>query len=157
MTSSDAGPRPATGTSPASLAGFAGRWAMARHIAHADGLRGALEGVATVAPSGPGLFTYDEDGTLRLGAAEPLRATRRYFWRSAGDAVAIFFADGRPFHRIAFGAMRPETTHLCPPDRYRVVYDFTAWPVWSAHWRVEGPRKRYEMTTTYRPAGPLGL
>ena len=137
------------GTGPGGAAAFAGRWRVARDIRHGDGLTGRLTGEAIIAPAGPGLFTYDEAGTLTLGAADPLHATRRYLWRAAEGAIDVSFEDGRPFHRISLAAFRPETVHLCPPDRYAVAYDFTDWPHWTARWQVEGPRKDYTMTTRY--------
>jgi len=140
-----------SGTAPRSLVAFLGHWSMARDIRHADGLEGRLDGTARFTRSGPGRLTCDEDGWLTLGAAAPLHATSRTLWRAAPGAIEVAFADGRPFHRIALGAGRPETVHLCPPDRYAVTYDFTGWPLWSARWRVEGPRKNYEMTTRYAP------
>lgn len=122
-----------------------------RDILHADGLTGRLDGEAAIAPAGPALCLYTEEGRLTLGLGEPLLATRRYLWRDAGDAIDISFADGRPFHRVSLAGVKADTVHLCPPDRYAVFYDFTRWPVWTARWRVEGPRKDYEMTSTYVP------
>jgi len=148
---SDPGAPIAGGTSPASVSAFLGRWRLARDILHADGLRGRLDGEARVAPAGPALCTYTEEGRLVLDAGEPLLATRRYLWRDAAGAIDISFSDGRPFHRVSLGAFCAETAHLCPPDRYAVFYDFSDWPVWTARWRVEGPRKDYEMTSTYTP------
>lgn len=142
----------AGGTSPAGAAAFAGRWSMTRDIIHGDGLTGRLVGEAVIAPTGPGLWRYSESGELTLGASEPFRATRDYLWRAAEKAIDVSFADGRPFHRIELSALTPATVHLCDPDRYAVAYDFTLWPEWSARWQVEGPRKDYTMTTTYRPA-----
>ena len=151
VTTRETGTPLAAGTSPSGVGAFAGRWSIEREIVHFDGLNGRLTGTATIAPSGPGLYTYDETGTLTLGDAEPLHATRRYLWRTAEQAIDVSFADGSPFHRIALGAFRPETVHLCPPDRYAVTYDFTRWPLWTSRWRVEGPRKDYVMTSAYAP------
>ena len=143
---------PGTNEWPKTAAGFVGRWAVSRDIRHADGLTGTFAGTATIVAAGPGRFTYDEDGTLTLGASEPLRATRRYLWRAAGQGINISFADGAPFHRVDLSGPRTATVHLCDPDRYAVAYDFTGWPVWTARWDVTGPRKAYEMTSTYTKA-----
>ena len=140
------------GASPSGVAAFAGRWILNRDIRHVDGLTGRFEGVAEILPAGPGLYSYEERGTLTLGLSEPLHATRRDLWRAAEGAIDISFGDGRPFHRVDLGGLRPETVHICPPDRYAVAYDFTAWPEWTATWRVEGPRKDYVLTSHYRPA-----
>jgi hypothetical protein len=63
----------------------------------------------------------------------------------------VLFADGRPFHAFDPGAARPEAAHDCPPDLYRVRYDFSDWPDWQAAWEVRGPRKDYRMVSRYAP------
>jgi len=46
----------------------------------------------------------------------------------------------------------PAAEHDCPPDHYRVRYDFRSWPRWQADWRVRGPRKDYTLGSAYQPA-----
>ncbi len=79
-----------------------------------------------------------------------MKATRRYVWASAGNSVEVAFEDMRPFHSIPLGTPTPGTTCLCPPDRYEVSYDFSAYPEWTSTWDVEGPRKAYRMISTFR-------
>lgn len=134
-----------------SLSALEGTWRLSREIVHADGTRGRFTGTARFGHSGP-RFVQEEEGTLDLGQGTPLRATRRYLWRRAGDRLDCFFEDGRPFHSVPLGALMHETVHLCDPDRYAVAYDFTGWPVWTSRWQVEGPRKDYVMTSEYRRA-----
>jgi hypothetical protein len=64
----------------------------------------------------------------------------------------VLFADGRFFHRFDAEDPAPAAAHDCPPDLYRVRYDFRPWPRWQAEWRVTGPRKDYAMVSRYRPA-----
>ena len=40
--------------------------------------------------------------------------------------------------------------HPCGADLYRVEYDFSRWPEWSAVWDVSGPRKNYTMESRFR-------
>lgn len=129
------------------LLDFVGEWLISRVIedARAD-TTGHLQGRAWLRPDGPGLV-YDEQGELRLPGAAPLTATRRYLWRPAQDGIEVMFDDERPFHRITSDGV---DVHDCPPDLYRVAYDFEGWPKWSARWAVSGPRKDYAMTTMYR-------
>ena len=139
------------------LGDFAGRWRLTRRIVHDDGARAAFEGLATLAPDGEGL-RYEEEGVLRLPGAPPMTATRTHLWRPAPEGVAVLFADGRPFHRIDLSAARPEAVHPCGADLYRVAYDFTAWPDWSAVWRVDGPRHAYRLASRHAPlAGRAAL
>ncbi|PRX29760.1 hypothetical protein SAMN05216257_11021 [Meinhardsimonia xiamenensis] len=133
------------------LEDFAGRWRLAREIEDfAAGHVVRFSGEALFAPEEGGALALTEEGTLTLPGATPLKASRRYLWRAGqGGAIEVLFADGRPFHVIAPGA-KPEAEHLCPPDHYRVAYDFTGWPDWRAVWRVRGPRKDYRMQSLYR-------
>ena len=129
---------------------FAGRWSLSRQIddRHSGGT-GTLTGVADFTPEGDRLL-YSETGQLRIGDAPPMEATRRYIWRAAEDRIEVLFDDGRPFHFFTASGQGEGTDHLCGADLYRVSYDFTNWPEWSAQWTVQGPRKDYVMMSRYR-------
>ncbi|RBP93682.1 hypothetical protein DFO80_105106 [Rhodobacter sp. 140A] len=129
------------------LSDFAGEWTIAREIEQAGAGTARFEGRACFTPEGAGL-AYHEAGTLTLPGAAPMRAGRDYLWREEGAEIAVFFSDGRPFHR--FDPAAPAAQHWCDPDDYRVRYDFAAWPDWRAEWRVSGPRKAYTMRSLYR-------
>jgi hypothetical protein len=135
------------------LMAFEGDWTIERRIEDIRaGRPGRLDGAARFAP-GEGGLVYDETGLLTLGDGPAASASRRYLWRDAGaGAIEVRFADGRFFHRFYGDEDRPAGVHDCPPDQYRVRYDFTGWPRWTAEWRVRGPRKDYVTVTTYRPA-----
>lgn len=135
------------------LADFTGRWSVDRWIEDRRAGQGArFSGTATLAPDPNGLL-YTETGTLHLPGQEPIHAIRRYLWRAAAQgAIAIHFEDGRPFHAFRPEG-RPRAAHDCGPDTYRVAYDFTRWPDWSATWEVSGPRKDYTARTRYSPCG----
>ena len=145
-------------TSPAAirLTGFAGRWALARRIDdRLAGRSGTFTGSATFTPDAEGL-TYDETGSLTLGDAPPLTATRRYLWRQDGPRITVLFADGRAFHSFDPASTTAEAGHWCDPDTYHVTYDFAGWPDWTATWDVAGPRKDYRMVSRYCRSGALG-
>lgn len=141
---------------PASLFSFVGRWSLTREIRHADGRIDRMTGTCTFARSGPQVL-QDEEGWLETGSGR-FRASRRYVWKEARGQLNVHFADMRPFHSIPLGVLRPETVHLCAPDRYQVAYDFANWPVWCSVWTVEGPRKAYEMESRFalEEVAPLG-
>ncbi len=131
------------------LADFEGAWRLDRVIEDRKaGLTGRLSGQAVWEP-GQGGLVLTESGELRYGDGAPLRAERRYLWRDESDGIAVYFEDGRPFYW--FSATEGDAHHDCPPDDYRVSYDFSGWPDWSARWTVRGPRKDYVMTSRYRP------
>jgi len=144
-------------TAPRRLQDFAGRWAIDRRIEDAQSGE-ILEGCGTVefraAPDG-GLI-YDETLWLRFPGRPAVHGTRRYLWRAAGAEIAVFFEDGRPFHRIALGGTAACDSHDCAPDLYRGDYDFSSWPDWSVRWRAAGPRKDYVSTTVFRRTASAG-
>ena len=135
------------------LADFLGLWAIDRKITNAIGPHGHLNGWAEFTPDEGGLVCT-ERGTLHMQGQPPSAASRQTLWRTEGAEIAVFFADGRAFHRFDPATARPSAHHNCPPDLYLVQYDFSDWteatPVWQTHWKVGGPRKAYTMQTHYR-------
>lgn len=136
------------------LEAFAGDWRVEREI---EDLRGGQDGRfvghAGFVPAPEGL-RYREAGTLTLGGGAAMTATRDYLWRDGGaGAIEVLFGDGRFFHRFLPEEPDPVAEHACPPDTYRVRYDFRRWPRWQAVWRVSGPRKDYAMVSRFRRAG----
>ncbi|NNF92608.1 MAG: trigger factor [Boseongicola sp.] len=129
-----------------------GAWTLTRTISHADGAEHRFDGTAVFRWDVSGLI-QDEEGVLSATDGRPgLRATRRYLWREDKKTVDILFEDGRRFHSIPLGVDRPEAVHECPPDTYRVAYDFGDPAAWTARWHVSGPRKDYVMKSRYRRA-----
>jgi hypothetical protein len=90
-----------------------------------------------------------------MGDGPVLSAERKYLWLPDGAEVEVRFEDGRSFHRFRPEGRAPGTDHPCGRDLYRVVYDFTAWPRWTAEWIVTGPAKDYRMLSAYAPREPL--
>ncbi len=130
------------------LSDFAGIWQVNRVIDdRLSSQTGRFTGRASFAPAGDVLI-YEETGQLTLGTSAPYAATRSYIWRSDGRLIHVDYADGRPFH--GFDPAIPTADHHCPPDNYRVSYDFSRWPDWLATWQVTGPRKDYKMTSRYQ-------
>jgi hypothetical protein len=136
------------------LEAFAGLWVIERDIEDVRaGRAGRFAGTARFAPVADGL-AYHEEGTLALDGTRPMRAARRYLWRDGGaGTIEVLFEDGRLFHRFCADEPEPAAEHECPPDRYRVRYDFARWPRWRAEWRVSGPRKDYGIVSRFSPAG----
>jgi len=131
------------------IADFEGRWRIARRIEDQwMSTTGLFEGVARFTADGQGL-SYREVGELRLPQEAPMAASRNFLWREDGDGIAVFYADGAPFHRIAGDAPVVQAWHACGQDDYEVSYNFTRWPDWRAIWRVRGPRKDYVSITDY--------
>jgi len=130
---------------------FEGRWRVARRIEDEwMGSNCLFDGVVRFTPDGAGL-TYSEVGELKLPKEAPIPAQRKLLWRRADDGIAVFFDDGRPFHRIAAGARVVQDWHDCEPDSYEVTYNFTRWPKWRMIWKVCGPRKDYVSISDFQP------
>tara|TARA_R110000850_G_scaffold8150_4_gene30246 strand:+ start:751 stop:1173 length:423 start_codon:yes stop_codon:yes gene_type:complete len=129
------------------LAQLSGKWQVARVIRHADGTTARFSGTADWSPDATGL-RCDEIGSLTIGAMAPVSGNRTTLWQARDNAIAVAFADARPFHVIGPGP-RPAATHDCTPDTYCLTYDFTLWPRWSVRWHVIGPRKDYRALTRY--------
>lgn len=133
------------------LADLAGGWRLSRQIFdHRCARQGRFAGECHWRPDAIG-YRQDEAGILSLGDAPPMQAHRRYLWRADGAGLAVFFADGRPFHRIAPGQLSDR--HHCAPDCYDVTYDFSRWPDWTQSWRVQGPRKDMTIHSRFQRLG----
>ena len=135
------------------LQAFAGTWEVERNIEDVRaGRTGHFAGRARFTPAAAGL-AYNEVGTLTLEGAAPMQASRRYCWRDGGaGTIEVWFEDGRFFHRFCADEPEPAAAHDCPPDHYRVRYDFARWPRWQAEWHVRGPRKDYGILSRFSPA-----
>lgn len=129
---------------PRTLADFEGGWQLHRSVLQEHGPPAQFEGRALWFPAGDGL-DYVETGTLEIAGQGRFVAERRYHWASD---LRVYFDDGRFFHQVP--AQGGEADHWCDPDHYDVVYDFAAWPRFSAVWVVRGPRKSYRMVSEFR-------
>ena len=135
------------------LKDFLGAWKLDRVIDDARaGQRMVLSGNAVFSPNASGL-RCEETGMLNVPEQPPMEARQTTFWQPCDAGIAVFFADGRPFHEFPLERVA-DVHHDCPPDDYRGRYDFTVWPRWTLSWRVRGPRKDYAMLSTYQRLGP---
>lgn len=133
---------------PTRIEEFEGRWLLTKEITDRRGPEARFEGDARI-EEGPTAWAYVETGTLTLGAGEGISAERRYCWTASTAGIEVAFDDGRPFHVLPLTG--GDALHDCPPDTYRVRYDFGGWPLhWTATWHVTGPRKDYDMVCRYQ-------
>ncbi|HJW00066.1 MAG TPA: DUF6314 family protein [Arthrobacter sp.] len=121
----------------------AGHWTVERQLLdRAAGTRGTFAGVVHFSPTDDGGLGFREEGTMRWPTFTG-PATREYLLKPAGqpDALDVFFADGRPFHRMSFTPEASNDNHWCDPDTYRVAYAMEGPDRFSYTWDVTGPRK----------------
>lgn len=128
------------------LDSFSGFWHITRDIRDDRGPDAHFTGCAEFTRCADGLW-MQERGQMQMGG-QSFNATRRYLWARDGAGIAVLFEDGRLFHRF-HPAERTAADHWCDPDAYAVRYEFTQWPLWSATWNVQGPRKSYRMTSHF--------
>ena len=133
---------------------FEGLWTLHRTIDDRQGRQtGNFRGTAMFSLAEPGTLRYHETGDMRFGGDGPVfRAERKYEWQFGEKDVCVVFDDGSAFHSFVPNGQVPGTTHLCGNDLYNVTYDFLAWPIWTATWKVVGPRKNYTSVSSYAPA-----
>ncbi|MEM8822370.1 MAG: DUF6314 family protein [Pseudomonadota bacterium] len=126
------------------LADLIGTWRTNRVIRHADGSVARFSGETTWRREDDHVRCMETGRLTQSGRS--FEAERQTLWTESEAGLDIRFADGRPFHTLDGTG---QAIHHCPPDIYRLRYDMSAWPKWSVHWRVTGPRKVYRAVTRY--------
>ena len=135
-----------------------GEWDVVREVRdYRSGRTGTFRGTARLAPepaAGAGVvLSYRERGELTFGGHSG-PASRSLSYRERPDGAAdVRFADGRPFYRLDLRGGHWQAEHLCGADRYVVFLRVLSGDSFTETWRVTGPAKDYEMTTTYVRTG----
>lgn len=129
---------------------LSGSWSMDRLVIdHARTTIGRLRGNAIFRPSGPHLL-YEERGTLILGEHRgQAEQTYRYDFNEGDGRALVRFRDGRLFHDLDLSSGQDRPRHACPPDIYEGVFLALGPSAWRTEWKVSGPRKDYDLVTTY--------
>jgi hypothetical protein len=129
---------------------LSGSWSVDRLVIdHARTTIGRLRGKATFRPSGRDLL-YEERGTLIFGEHRgQAEQTYRYDFPEGDGRALVRFRDGRPFHDLDLSTGQDRPRHVCPPDIYEGVFVALGPSAWRTEWKVTGPRKDYDLVTTY--------
>ncbi|BCJ51335.1 hypothetical protein Asp14428_28100 [Actinoplanes sp. NBRC 14428] len=134
-----------------------GEWTVRRVILdHRAGAEGSFTGRARFTREPGGTLRYAEEGEVSIGEHRG-PATRELTYQQCDDGtVDVRFADGRAFYRLDLDGDRWHATHPCDPDHYTVTGRITGPDGFTEHWHAVGPRKDYELATTYArvTAGP---
>lgn len=142
------------GPSPAGTTA-AGKWAVERHLLdRSAGTRGTFTGVVLFAQTDDDALILREEGTMRWPTFTG-PASREYLLKPADrpDVLDVFFADGRPFHRMSFTPAANLDQHWCDPDTYRVAYTYESPDFFSYTWDVSGPRKDLLLSSVLKRHG----
>jgi hypothetical protein len=145
------------------LSFFVGTWTVERSIDdHRSGISGHFQGQALLV-AGPGAeaarpgaaaaplarASYQETGELRFGAhAGPARRGLDYVRQ--GGAVMLYFTNGRPYVDLDLRSGTWRAEHPCAADLYEVTTIVRSPDELQELWRVRGPDKNYDATTTLR-------
>jgi hypothetical protein len=135
-----------------------GEWDVVRAVRdHRSGKIGAFRGTARLVPEPGGsagiVLSYREQGELTF-AGHRGPAGRSLSYRERPDGAAdVRFADGRPFYQLDLRAGHCQAEHQCGADRYVVFLRVVSDDSFTETWRVTGPAKDYEMTTTFVRTG----
>jgi hypothetical protein len=125
-------------------------WRLERRITdHLARTAGSFAGSATVRAAGR-RARYEERGRLRFGGYDGQAHRRLDLVATAGGAVAVQFADGRPFFELDLVNGTCVAVHPCRQDRYELDFEVRSPDVLLERWRVTGPLKDYEAQTTWR-------
>lgn len=134
----------------------AGAWRIERRIDdRRAGTTGAFAGEGLFEAGGSDILRYREHGVLTVDGAR-FPAARDYLWTFAEGGADVAFGDGRPFHRLQPEGHTATAWHDCPPDLYRVRYDFETPHRWRQVWVVTGPRKDYTSESVFTRLHPSG-
>lgn len=127
-----------------------GNWEVDRIVIdRALAMTGGLQGQATFRHRAAGLL-YEEHGTLTFGEHHG-RAEQSYLYEfPEGDRRAsVRFRDGRAFYELDLSRGQDHVRHVCGTDVYDGVFIALSSTAWQSEWKVSGPRKAYDLLTTY--------
>lgn len=133
-----------------------GSWRIERTLKdHRSGTRGTFNGMASVADQRPCSSSllrvrahYEEIGELHWGPHQSSAHRSLRFVRRDDAILAMHFSDGRPFIDVDLRAGAWRSNHVCGDDRYEFTTRVMSPNVFEERWRVRGPTKDYDATTT---------
>ena len=141
-------------------------WTVRKDLAYErGGVSSTFEGVATLTAFDDGAragVLCSEAGTLALPGGDVESRSHTLFCYD-GDRLELRFVDdpavaaSRPFAASATwsdATTCADLVHPCGPDVYEGTVDFGDGAAWRQVWRVDGPRKRGVVTTTYERKTP---
>lgn len=140
------------------LAYLAGWWRAERVITDfRSGTPGVFTGTVSFTtlgdPASPGALAYREEGELEYGRHRGPASRSLLYLPAADGAVAVRFADGRPFYRLDLRSGICHADHPCGEDSYHATVRLLGPGAYTEQWRVTGPGKDYLMTTTLTRTG----
>jgi hypothetical protein len=99
------------------------------------------------------VLAYQEDGELRFGSHRGPASRSLLYLGLADGSADVRFADGREFYRLDLRSGACSARHPCRADQYLATVTRLSPDSFTETWRVVGPAKDYELTTTYTRDG----
>jgi hypothetical protein len=101
---------------------------------------------------------YSERVSIEMQAGDRMEGSRKYLYcRTDAGFDVLFEETGRLYQSLQFrregSLLLAEAVHDCGMDRYESEYRIHGQDHFTVRDVVRGPRKDYEMTTTYRRIG----
>ena len=117
---------------------------------------GTLDGRAIFQNSSdnPNTLLYNESGLFLTATGAKLNFFKKYYYQYTAtpiDSISVLFSDGRFFHMLHFEDCSTEAQgyHLCVQDTYKALYRFINPGMFELIYTVDGPKKKYTITTTF--------
>ncbi len=111
-----------------------------------------MEGTASFNPITESEFHYEEKGLLTVSEKKQFNATQNYIYRLESGQIQVYFNEKPPRLFLSLQFVQDqvaEASHICSEDLYHATYNFLGQEQFSIHYRIEGPRKNYEIHTLY--------
>jgi hypothetical protein len=131
-----------------------GDWQVDRVVPGMAGMRGSARVVLLHGDTA----LYSERVSIQLQTGERVEGARKYLYCRTDAGLDVLFEDtGRLYQSLQFrregSFLLAEATHDCGMDRYASEYRIHGQDNYTVRHVVRGPRKDYEITTTYRRTG----
>ena len=127
-----------------------GSWKLQRVLVDRDeAMTGRFDGEASFRPCARGLL-YEEHGTVTFGGHRgQAEQTYVYEFPEGDGRASVRFRDGRAFHRLDLSGGLDHVSHACGADLYEGAFTALSESAWKSEWKVTGPRKHYDLASTY--------
>jgi len=112
--------------------------------------QGRFSGTARFSPDGRGLLHIERGELVWPTHSGPAHRTLRYQPTLTPGVLDVYFADGRPFHRLDLREGRCAAVHPCGNDEYVGEFTVSSPDEWSYCWRVTGPEKDLLLSSVLR-------
>ena len=91
--------------------------------------------------------SYEEQGAYEQQGQEVSFQNSYLYDVPSPQCCRVLFPDGRLFYELSQNVQGLQ--HLCGEDHYEGNFEAVSQDLWTLSWYVKGPRKDYEIVTSY--------